>query len=201
MIYKSVNFSLILSLFILFSCVEKQEVAAPEAVGPVPTEEQLAWYDMEMNAFIHFTTNTFTDKEWGYGDESPSIFNPTDLDVNQWMNTLEKAGFKGVILTAKHHDGFALFPSEFTEHDIANSPYKEGKGDIVKEVAESARTHDLKFGIYLSPWDRNRADYGEDSYVTYYRNQLKEVFENYGPVFEMWFDGANGGDGFLWRCR
>ncbi|MGB3776176.1 MAG: alpha-L-fucosidase, partial [Leeuwenhoekiella sp.] len=196
MAQKFLQLTLFLSLFIFFSCAEKKQVAAPEAVGPVPTEEQLAWYDMEMNAFIHFTTNTFTDKEWGYGDESPSIFNPTELDVNQWMNTLEKAGFKGVILTAKHHDGFALFPSEFTEHDIANSPYKEGKGDIVKEVAESARVHDLKFGIYLSPWDRNRADYGEDSYVTYYRNQLKEVFKNYGPVFEMWFDGANGGDGF-----
>lgn len=181
---------------LLFACQEKQEVKAPQAIGPTPSKEQLAWHDMEMNAFIHFTTNTFTGKEWGYGDESPEIFNPTDLDVDQWMETLQKAGFKGVILTAKHHDGFALFPSDYTEHDIANSPYKDGKGDLVKEVAESARAHGLKFGIYLSPWDRNREDYGETSYVEYYRNQLKEVFTNYGDIFEMWFDGANGGDGY-----
>ncbi|WBL22869.1 alpha-L-fucosidase [Zunongwangia sp. HRR-M8] len=180
----------------LFSCQEKQEVKVPEAVGPTPSKEQLAWHKMELNAFIHFTTNTFTDKEWGYGDESPEIFNPTDINVDQWMETLQKAGFKGVILTAKHHDGFALFPSDYTDHDISNSPYKDGEGDLVKEVAQSARAHDLKFGIYLSPWDRNREDYGEKSYVEYYRNQLKEVFTNYGDIFEMWFDGANGGDGF-----
>ncbi|MCL6218676.1 alpha-L-fucosidase [Zunongwangia pacifica] len=181
---------------LLFACNEKQEAKAPQAVGPTPTKEQLAWHDMEMNAFIHFTTNTFTGKEWGFGDESPEIFNPTDIDVDQWMETLQKAGFKGVILTAKHHDGFALFPSAYTEHDIANSPYKDGKGDLVNEVAESARAHGLKFGVYLSPWDRNRADYGEESYVEYYRNQLKEIFTNYGDIFEMWFDGANGGDGY-----
>ncbi|SFU37301.1 alpha-L-fucosidase [Pustulibacterium marinum] len=185
-----------LASLLLFSCAEEKEVKAPEAVGPTPTKEQLAWQHMELNAFIHFTINTFTDKEWGFGDESPALFNPTDLDVDQWMETLQKAGFKGVILTAKHHDGFALYPSDYTEHDIANSPYKEGKGDLVKEVAQSARKYGLKFGIYLSPWDRNRSDYGEASYVEYYRNQLKEVFTNYGDVFEMWFDGANGGDGY-----
>ncbi len=169
---------------------------APKPFGPVPSEAQLAWHDMELNAFIHITINTFTNKEWGYGDESPELFNPSELNVDQWMETLKDAGFKGVILTAKHHDGFALWPSEYTEHDIANSPYKEGKGDLVKEVANAARAHDLKFGIYLSPWDRNRADYGEQSYVDYYRNQLQEVFTNYGPIFEMWFDGANGGNGY-----
>lgn len=181
---------------LLFSCQEKQEVKAPQAVGPTPSKEQLAWHNMEMNAFIHFTTNTFTGKEWGFGDESPEIFNPTDIDVDQWMETLKKAGFKGVILTAKHHDGFALYPSDYTEHDIVNSPYKNGEGDLVKEVAQSAREHGLKFGVYLSPWDRNREDYGEKSFVEYYRNQLKEVFTNYGDIFEMWFDGANGGDGY-----
>ena len=118
------------------------------------------------------------------------------MDTDQWMSVLEETGFRGTILTAKHHDGFALWPSAYTEHDIASSPYKDGKGDLVKEVAEAAKAHGLEFGVYLSPWDRNRADYGEESYITYYRNQLKELFTGYGPVFEMWFDGANGGDGY-----
>ncbi|PHQ28823.1 alpha-L-fucosidase [Leeuwenhoekiella nanhaiensis] len=190
------GFTAILSIFLFSSCEQDTNIEAPEPYGPLPSAEQLAWYDMEMNAFIHFTINTFTDKEWGYGDESPELFNPTELDTDQWMSTLKDAGFSGAILTAKHHDGFALWPSEYTEHDIAASPYKEGKGDLVKEVSESARKYDLDFGVYLSPWDRNRADYGEPSYVDYYRNQVKELFTGYGPVFEMWFDGANGGDGY-----
>ncbi len=179
------------------SCKEKTEaVSAPVAYGPIPSQQQLDWYEMELNAFIHFTINTFTDKEWGYGDESPQLFNPTNLDTDQWLSSLKDAGFKGVILTAKHHDGFALWPSAYTDHDITASPYKDGKGDLVREVSQSAEKFGLKFGVYLSPWDRNRADYGESTYVDYYRNQLKELFTGYGPVFEMWFDGANGGDGF-----
>jgi alpha-L-fucosidase len=186
---------LIVSIFLL-SCSGKKKVTAPDAVLPVPSAAQMAWHEMETNAFVHFTINTFTDKEWGYGDERPALFNPSETNIEQWITTLKDAGFKGVILTTKHHDGFCLWPTKFTEHSIKNSPYKEGKGDIVREVSDACNKYGLKFGIYVSPWDRNRADYGSPSYVEYYRNQLKELFTTYGPVFEMWFDGANGGDGY-----
>lgn len=182
-------------IFLLASCSPKK-ADPPQAFGPTPTDAQMAWHEMETNAFIHFTINTFTDLEWGMGSENPELFNPTDLNADQWVTTLQEAGFKGIILTCKHHDGFCLWPTQYTNHAIQNSPYKGGKGDLVKEVSEACKRHGVKFGIYLSPWDRNRADYGQPEYVTYYRNQLKELFNNYGPVFEMWFDGANGGDGY-----
>lgn len=201
MLYSRLKTLFLTGLVVVFSACGPRKADPPKAVLPVPSDAQLAWHEMETNAFIHFTINTFTDKEWGYGDESPKLFNPTNLDVDQWISTLKDAGFKGVILTCKHHDGFCLWPTEFTEHSIKASPYKEGKGDIVSEVSEACKAQGLKFGIYLSPWDRNHAEYGRPEYVTYYRNQLKELFATYGPVFEMWFDGANGGDGYYGGTR
>ena len=180
---------------------QNKKVAPPKAVLPVPSAAQMKWHEMELNAFVHFTTNTFTNLEWGYGDEKESIFNPTAANAGQWAKTLKDNGFKTLILTCKHHDGFCLWPSKYTEHSIKNSPYKNGKGDLVKEASEACKKYGLHFGVYLSPWDRNRADYGKPSYITYYRNQLKELFTNYGKIVEMWFDGANGGDGYYGGAR
>jgi alpha-L-fucosidase len=185
---------LVVVIALFFSC--QKPVLPPSPVLPVPTERQIAWHELEQYAFVHFTTNTFIDKEWGYGDEKPAIFNPTQMDVSQWTKTIKAAGLKGIVLTCKHHDGFCLWPSKYTEHSVKNSPYKNGQGNVVDEVEKACRAEGLKFGVYLSPWDRNRADYGSASYIEYYRNQLKELFDAHQPVFEMWFDGANGGDGY-----
>ncbi|MDW8852455.1 alpha-L-fucosidase [Flavobacterium sp. MMLR14_040] len=192
------NHFLLLSFFcLLSSSVNSQElVKSPEPFGPLPTQKQLDWHEMEFYAFVHFSLNTFTNKEWGYGDESPQLFNPTNLDVRQWARVVKAAGMKGIILVAKHHDGFCLWPSAYTERSVKNSPWENGKGDLIKDLTAACKEYDLKLGLYLSPWDRNHPEYGKPEYITYFRNQLKEILTNYGDVFEMWFDGANGGDGY-----
>ncbi len=196
MTYKLWLFSVSALLFCTAIFSQAKKTAPPAPLLPVPTATQLAWHKMETNAFVHFTTNTFTGREWGNGDEKETVFNPTAADAGQWAKALKDAGFKMMILTCKHHDGFCLWPSKYTEHSVKNSPYKNGKGDIVREASDACKKMGLKFGVYLSPWDRNQAQYGKPGYLTYYRNQLKELFTQYGPVTEMWFDGANGGTGY-----
>ncbi len=194
--YKQRILTAISLLVSLAGLTQVNKIAPPKPLLPVPSAAQMKWHEMETNAFVHFTTNTFTGLEWGNGNESESIFDPTQLDAGQWARTLKETGFKTLILTCKHHDGFCLWPSKYTAHSVKNSPYKNGKGDVVKEVSDACKKYGLKFGVYLSPWDRNHAEYGRPAYITYYRNQLKELFTNYGPIFEMWFDGANGGSGY-----
>jgi len=158
-----------------------------------PSENQLRHLrETPFYAFVHFSPNTYTNLEWGDGTEDPAIFNPTELDCDQWAKAIKNAGMKGMVLTAKHHDGFCLWQTKYTEHSMKNSPYKNGKGDIVKEAADACKKHGIKFGFYLSPWDRNSKYYGTDEYNTYYKNQLTELLTNYGEIFYVWFDGACG---------
>ena len=177
-------------LFALLSTSLFAQKVSP--VYPIPSEKQLAWSDLEYYGFIHFNMNTFTNVEWGEGKESPSSFNPSALDCNQWARIAKKAGMKGLILTVKHHDGFALYPSKYTTHSVAKSPWKNGKGDVVKDLSEACKRYGLNLGIYLSPWDRFHPDYGTDKYNQVYAKMQEELLTNYGPIFEFWYDGANG---------
>lgn len=172
------------------------QVKAPTPLGPVPTDNQVNWQEMESYAFVHFSLNTYTDQAWGYGNEDVKSFNPLESDCRQWARICKEAGLKGVIITAKHHCGFCLWPSKYTDYSVKNSPWKNGKGDMIREMADACNEFGLKLGIYLSPWDRNSPDYGKPEYITYFRNQLTELLTNYGPIFEVWFDGANGGNGY-----
>ncbi|MGH8025605.1 MAG: alpha-L-fucosidase [Pseudoxanthomonas sp.] len=169
------------------------KTSALAALRPRPTSAQLAWQREELAMFVHFTVNTFTDREWGQGDESPDLFDPAALDARQWARTAKRAGFGSLILTAKHHDGFCLWPTATTEHSVRSSPWKNGKGDVVREFVDACGAEGLGVGLYLSPWDRNAASYGDSPrYNDFYLAQLTELLTNYGPLVELWFDGANG---------
>ncbi|MBR5194553.1 MAG: alpha-L-fucosidase [Akkermansia sp.] len=168
----------------------------PAPYAPLPTKQQVDWLRMEWYAFVHFGLNTYTNKEWGYGNESPELFNPQQFNAQNIVDTFKDAGMTGMIYTAKHHDGWCSWPTSSTTHSIRKSPWKKGKGDVVKAFAEACKKAGIKFGTYLSPWDRNCAEYGRPGYRRVYYKQIEELLRNYGDIFEIWFDGANGGDGY-----
>ena len=185
-----------LTALFLFTAFTSFAQAPPKPYGAVPAPRQIAWHETEVYGIMHFTPTTFENKEWGYGDADPKIFNPKDFNAEQIILAAKAGGLRGIVLVAKHHDGFALWPTKTTEYNISKSPFRDGKGDLVKEVSDAARKHGLKFGVYCSPWDRNNPKYGTPEYLQIYRDQLKELYTNYGQVFMSWHDGANGGDGY-----
>ncbi len=189
------------SVWVSFCLASGARAEPPQPYGPLPSARQLRWHETELFSLIHFGLNTYTDREWGYGNEDPALFNPKAPDANQVVSTLKKAGMNGVILVAKHHDGFCLWPTKTTPHNITKSPWRGGQGDLVREYADAAKKHGLRFGLYCSPWDRNSAAYGTPDYLPLYQAQLRELLANYGTLFEVWFDGANGGDGYYGGAR
>lgn len=176
-------------------------LSAPAPYGPLPSAAQLKWHEMEMYALIHYGVDTYTDKEWGYGDEDPALVNPSAFSAEQIVAAAKAGGLKGVIVVAKHHDGLCLWPTKTTTHNISQTPWKDGKGDMVKEYQLACNKMGMKLGVYCSPWDRNDPRYGSPEYVTAYRQQLNELYSNYGPLFISWHDGANGGDGYYGGAR
>lgn len=186
----------LLFLFLSFIAINSFAQNPPKPYGEVPSKRQLAWHEIEMYGLVHFTPTTFENKEWGYGDADPKTFNPSNFDADQIVKAAKAGGLKGIVLVAKHHDGFALWPTKTTDYNITKSPFRNGKGDLVKEMEMAARKNGLKFGLYCSPWDRNNPTYGTAEYLKIYQAQLKELYSNYGELFMSWHDGANGGDGY-----
>ncbi|MDR2926779.1 MAG: alpha-L-fucosidase [Cytophagaceae bacterium] len=184
--------TILLFIIILHSCISPTQTTPPAPYGAIPTKEQTDWQQLEYYMFVHFGTNTFSNVEWGDGKEDPKIFNPSGVDCRQWAATAKAAGMKGIIITAKHHDGFCLWQSNFSTHTVRESAWKDGKGDLLQELSDACREFGLKFGVYLSPWDRNHPAYGTPDYNQVFANTLNEVLSSYGEVFEQWFDGANG---------
>jgi alpha-L-fucosidase len=178
--------------FILVAVLCSNAACTQKNMGPIPTQEQLAWHDKEFYLFMHFGPNTFTDVEWGHGSEDPNVFKPTAIDCNQWASIAKVAGAKGIIITAKHHDGFCLWPSKYSKHTVRESKWMNGKGDVLKMLSEACKKQGIEMGVYISPWDRNHPDYGTPKYNDVYINTMKEILTGYGNFFELWWDGANG---------
>lgn len=187
---------LVITLIAGVSCSDSSTIPAPTPYGAIPSERQLHWQELEIISIVHFGPNTFINEEWGYGNADPKEFNPTDFDPDQIVATAKSAGIKGLILVAKHHDGFCLWPTKTTAYNISKSPWKDGEGDMVKAFEKASRQQEMEFGVYCSPWDRHDANYGDSTYLKTYRDQLRELYSNYGDLFESWHDGANGGDGY-----